>query len=217
MRQPNLNILRPWWRPDRVHHRGNLRRGWQYLRQVLLDRFGLVAGLSLLACALLWAAGEHSRHVAGLRVAETNRHVAAFHGAPVGEAWQRVADAWQAKRARQSALLRRIAPLSGVALQAELGNYRAFVIDTVVEHRLARDINTVIRFYRRLAACVRIGSCDARLAAGLFGGGAWSFRNQHYYYLLEEYEVDEIDSVIDVIAPRAAGHPIAGPTIIGPS
>jgi hypothetical protein len=217
MRQPNLNILRSWWRPDRVHRRDYLRHGWQYLRQVLLDRFGLVAGLLLLACALLWAAGEHSRHVAGLRVAETRRHIAAFDGAPVGGAWQRVADVWQAKRARQSALLRRIAPLSGAALQAELGNYRAFVIDTVVEHGLAGDIDTVIRFYRRLAACVRIGSCDARLAAGQFGSGAWSFRNQHYYYLLEEYEVDEIDSVIDVIAPRAAGHPIAGPTIIGPS
>jgi hypothetical protein len=217
MRQPNLNILRPWWRPDRVPRQGDLRHGWQYLRQVLLDRFALVAGLSLLACALLWAAGEHSRHVAGLRVAETNRHIAAFHGAPVGEAWQRVADAWQAKQARQSALLRRIAPLSGAALQAELGNYRAFVIDTVVEHGLARDIDTVIRFYRRLAACVRIGSCDARLAAGLFGSAAWSFRNQHYYWLLDEYEVDEIDSVIDVIAPRAAGHPVTGPTLIGPS
>ena len=217
MRQPNLNTLRPWWRPDRMHRRDSLRCGWPYLRQVLLDRFGLVAGLLLLAFALLWAAGEHSRHVAGLRVAETNRHIAAFHGVPVGEAWRRVADAWQAKQARQRPLLRRIAPLSGAALQAELGNYRAFVIDTVVEHGLAGDIDMLIQFYRRLAACVRIGSCDARLAAGQFGSGAWSFRNQHYYYLLEEYEVDEIDSVIDVIAPRAAGHPIAGPTIIGPS
>ena len=79
------------------------------------------------------------------------------------------------------------------------------MIDTVVEHGLAPDIDTVIRFYRRLAACIRIGSCDARLAAGLFGSAAWSFRNQHYYWLLEEYEVDEIDRVIDVIAPRGVG------------
>jgi hypothetical protein len=211
MRQPNLNILRPWWRPEGARREGGFGSRWQHRGQVLLDHFGLVAGLLLLACALLWAAGEHSRHVAGLRVAETNRHIAAFHGAPVGAAWQRVADAWQAKQAPQRALLRRIALLSGAPLQAELRNYRAFVIDTVVEHRLAQDIDTVIRFYRRLAACVRIGSCDARLAAGLFGSAAWSFRNQHYYWLLDEYEVDEIDSVIDVIAPRAPGSTAAGP------
>jgi hypothetical protein len=205
MRQPNLNILRPWWRADGARRDGGLRRRWQTLRQVLLDHFGLVAGLLLLVCALLWAVGEHGRHVVGLRVAETNRQIAAFHDAPVGDAWRRVADAWQARQAAQHPLLRRIASLSGAALQAELGNYRAFVIDTVVEHGLARDIDTVIRFYRRLAACVRIGSCDARLAAGRFGSAAWSFRDQHYYWLLEEYDVDEIDGVIDVIAPRAAG------------
>jgi len=209
MRQPNLNILRPWWRPEGACREGGFGSRWQHRRQVLLDHFGLVAGLLLLACALLWAAVEHSRHVAELRVAETNRHIAAFHDAPVGEAWQRVADAWQTRQAAQRALLRRLASVSGAALHAELRIYRAFVIDTVVEHRLARDIDTVIRFYRRLAACVRIGSCDARLAAGRFGSAAWSFRNQHYYWLLDEYEVDEIDAVIDVIAPRALGDVIA--------
>jgi hypothetical protein len=211
MRQPNLNILRPWWRADRRRRKGGLRHCWQHCRHTLLDHFGLVAGLLLLACALLWAVGEHGRHVAGLRLAETNRHIAAFHEAPVGEARQRVADAWQARQAARSALLRRIEPLSGAALQAELRNYRAFVIDTVVERNLAPDIDAVIRFYRRLAACVRIGSCDARLAAGRFGSAAWSFRNQHYYWLLEEYEVGEIDAVIDVIAPRPPGSAAAGP------
>jgi len=211
MRQPNLNILRPWWRPEGAHREGGFGDRWQHRRQVLLDHFGPVAGLLLLACALLWAVGEHGRHVAGLRLAETNRHIAAFHEAPVGEARQRVADAWQARQAAQSALLRRIGPLSGAALQAELRNYRAFVIDTVVERNLAPDIDAVIRFYRRLAACVRIGSCDARLAAGRFGSAAWSFRNQHYYWLLEEYEVGEIDAVIDVIAPRPPGSAAAGP------
>jgi hypothetical protein len=211
MRQPNLNILRPWWRPEGAHREGGFGDRWQHRRQVLLDHFGPVAGLLLLACALLWAVGEHGRHVAGLRLAETNRHIAAFHEAPVGEARQRVADAWQARQAARSALLRRIEPLSGAALQAELRNYRAFVIDTVVERNLAPDIDAVIRFYRRLAACVRIGSCDARLAAGRFGSAAWSFRNQHYYWLLEEYEVGEIDAVIDVIAPRPPGSAAAGP------
>jgi hypothetical protein len=137
-------------------------------------------------------------------VAETNRHIAAFQSPPVADAWRRLSGAWHAQQGRQGVLLRRIAALSGAPLQAELRNYRAFVLDTVVERELAQDIDTVIRFYRRLAACVRIGSCNASLTAGRFGSTAWSFRNQHYYYLREVYEVDEIDRVIDVIAPRVA-------------
>ena len=102
MRQPNLNILAPWWRSEGACREGGFGSRWQHRRQVLLDHFGLVAGLLLLVCALLWAAVEHSRHVAELRVAETNRHIAAFHEPPVGEAWQRVADAWQARQAAQT-------------------------------------------------------------------------------------------------------------------
>ena len=203
MRQPNMNILRPWWRPLKASS-GSIRAGWQHHPQMLLDDFGLVAGVLLLICAMLWAVGENSRQKADLRMAETNRYIAAFQGPPVADAWRRLRDVWHAQQGRQSALLRRIAKLSGAALQAELHNYRAFVIDVVVEHRLPRDINTMIRFYRRLASCIRIGSCDADLAAGLFGRNAWSFRNQHYYYLQDEYQVDEIDRVIEVIAPHMA-------------
>jgi hypothetical protein len=202
MRQPNMNLLRPWWRPLKVGSGGGRRARSQLCRQVLLDHFGLVAGLLLLICAMLWAAGEHSRQKAGLRAAETNRHIAAFQGAPVADAWRRLSAVWHAQQPRQEVLLARIAMLSGAPLQAELRNYRAFVIDTVAERGLAPDIDTVIRFYRRLAACIRIGSCDAGLAAGLFGSAAWSFRNQHYYFLQDEYEVEEIDHVIEVIAPR---------------
>ena len=68
MRQPNLNILRPWWRSEGACREGGFGSRWQHRRQVLLDHFGLVAGLLLLVCALLWAAVEHSRHVAELRV-----------------------------------------------------------------------------------------------------------------------------------------------------
>jgi hypothetical protein len=206
MRHPNMNILRTWWRPHKTRPGQGLRTRLQHQRQVLLDHFGLVAGLLLLVCAMLWAVGEYSRHRVELRAAETSRHVAAFHGPPLADAWRRLSGVWHAQQARQSVLLRRIAPLSGASLQAELRNYRAFVIDMVVEHGMAQDIDTVIRFYRRLAACIRIGSCDASLAAGLFGNAAWSFRNQHYYYLQEEYEVDEIDRVIDAIAPRGTEH-----------
>jgi hypothetical protein len=181
-----------------------LRDRWRHYQQILLDHFGVVAGVLLLSCAMIWAAGEHARQQAELRLAETSRHIAAFHAAPVGDAWRHLTGVWHAQRDRQSTQLRRMAPLSGPPLQAELGNYRAFVIDTVEENELAPDIATVVQFYHRLATCVRAGSCDATLAAGRFGSAAWSFRNQHYYYLQEEYELDEIDRVIDAIAPRAA-------------
>jgi hypothetical protein len=203
MRYPNLNILRPAWRSHKAPLAGMHGR-WQHQRQALLDHFGLVAGLLLVACAVLWAAGEHSRHKAELRAAETSRLVADFRSAAVAGAWQRLAGAWTAQRSRQEALLQRIATLSGAPLQRELRHYRAFVIDTIVEQDLAQDVDTTIQFYRRLAACLRIGACDASLTAGLFGNAAWSFRNQHYYYLLEEYDVHEIDRLIDTIAPRAA-------------
>lgn len=200
---PNLNVLRPAWRPRNAAPLAGL-HGWQHRRKLLLDHFGLVASLLLVAAAMLWAAGEHSRHKADLRAAETSRLIAAFQSAPVADAWQRLVDAWVAQQPRQAALLHRIASLSGEPLQAELRHYRAFVIDTVVEHDLAPEIATVVGFYQRLASCIRIGACDASVTAGLFGSAAWSFRNQHYYYLLEEYDVDEIDQVIDTLAPRAA-------------
>lgn len=200
-----MPILRPWWR---LHATGTSERleGWQLRRQTLLDHFAQVAGLLLLLCALLWAVEEHSRHKAALRGAETGRYIAAFQAPPVADAWRRLSETWHAQEARQRVLLRRIARLSGAPLHTELANYRAFVIETVAEHDLAPDIDTVIRFYRRLAVCIRIGSCDASLAAGRFGTAAWSFRNQHYYYLRDEYEVDEIDGIIDVIAPRMVEH-----------
>lgn len=201
MRYPNLNILRPAWRPKAPPLAG-LHDRWRSARKLLLDHFGVVAGLLLVASAILWAAGEHSRHMAVLRAAETSRLVAEFRSAPVADAWQRLVAAWTAQQPRQTALLRRIAALSGPPLHAELGHYRAFVLDTVAEQRLAPEIATVIGFQQRLAACVRIGACDAGVTAGLFGSAAWSFRNQHYYYLLEEYDVDEIDQVIDTVAPR---------------
>jgi hypothetical protein len=207
---PQLNIL-SWWRPHKAEAPGTDCVDRRPQRQSLSDHFGLVAGLLLLACAMLWALGEHSRHKAELRLAETSRHIAAFEGAPVADSWRHLSGVWQAQQARQRVLLQRIAALSGEALEAELYNYRAFVIDTVTEHDLAPDIATVIQFYRRLASCIRIGSCDADLAAGRFGSAAWSFRDQHYYYLQDEYQIDEIDRVIEEIAPGGARRTMTTP------
>jgi hypothetical protein len=198
-----LNILRPWWRWPRVGSGIDLRARWRHHRELLAEHFGLVAGVLLLSCATLWAAGEYTREKAELRTAETNRYMAEFRAAPVADAWRHLTRVWHAERVRQDALLERIAVLSGARLQAELRNYRAFVMDTVAEHRLARDVDTMLQFYRRLALCIGFGACDAGLAAGHFGTAARSFRNQHYYYLQEEYQVDEVDRTIEAIAPHA--------------
>jgi hypothetical protein len=199
----HLNILRPWW-PHKGGSSGGLAHRWRDHQQVLFDHFGVVAGALLLFCAMIWAAGEHALQQAEVRLAETTRHIAAFQAPPVGDAWRHLTGGWDAQRERQSVLLHRMAPLSGERLQEELRNYRAVVIDTGEEYELAPDIDTVVQFYQRLATCVSAGRCDRTLAAGRFGGAAWSFRNQHYYYLQEEYQTDEIDRVINAIAPRTA-------------
>lgn len=203
-----LSLFSFWWRSRTAQP--DLGARWHGGRAWLADNLGLVAGVLLLLCAALWAVAEHAGQKAVLRAAETNRYIAAFQDPPVADAWLHLTRTWQAERARQSALLERIAALSGNALARPLRHYRAFVIDTVADHRLARDIDTMLRFYRRLALCIRVGGCDPARAAGRFGSAAWSFRNQHYYYLLEVSRVDEIDRALDVIAPRedeAAGDP----------
>jgi hypothetical protein len=198
-----LTILRPWWRLQRTGLAIDLRGRWQQYRELLVEHFGLLAGVLLLSCAALWAAAEYAREKHELRTVETHRYMAEFRAAPVADAWRHLTRVWHAARVRQDALLGRIALLSGAPLQAELRNYRAFVIDTVAERRLARDVDTMLQFYRRLALCIRFGACDPALAAGHFGTAARSFRNQHYYYLQEEYQVDEVDRTIEAIAPRA--------------
>jgi len=205
-----LNVLRPWWRAHHTPSGGGSRERWQRNRQLVLDHFGVIAGVLLLFCAVIWAAGEHARQRSELRAAETERHITAFHSTPVGDAWRQLTGVWQAERARQSVLLDRIAPLSGPELQAALRNYRAFVIDTVEENELEDEIDTVVQFYARLATCVRTGNCDSERAGLLFGGAAWSFRNQHYYYLLQDARVGEVDRIINAIAPRATP-PAPGP------
>jgi hypothetical protein len=199
----HLNIVRPSWRLPRVGPGVDLRARWRHHRDRLVENFGLVAGVLLLSCATLWAAGEYAREKSELRTAETHRYIAEFRAAPVADAWRRLTQAWHAEQARQDALLQRIALHSGAGLEIELRHYRAFVIDTVTERRLARDVDTMLQFYRRLALCIRFGACDPALAAGHFGTAARSFRNQHYYHLQEEYQVDEVDRTIEAIAPGA--------------
>ena len=167
-----------------------------------LAQLGPVVGILILACAALWAVAEYAAFKAELRVAETNRYLAQFHEPPVADAWRRLSTTWQAEGDRQDALLQRLAGLSGAELSTGLRDYRWFVMATIADHRLERDIDTVLQFYRRLALCIRIGSCDQSAAAAQLGDTPWRFRNQHYFHLESEYAGENIEAELELISPR---------------
>lgn len=167
-----------------------------------LAQLGPLVGVLILACAGLWAVAEYVAFKAELRVAETNRYLAQFHEPPVADAWRRLSTTWQAEGNRQDVLLERLAGLSGAELSTGVRDYRWFVMATIADHRLERDIDTILQFYRRLALCIRIGSCDQAVAAAQLGDGIWRFRNQHYFHLESEYVGENIDADLELISPR---------------
>jgi hypothetical protein len=184
-------------------------RRWQALA---LAQLGPIVGILILVCGVLWATAEYAAFKSELRVAETNRHLAEFRQPPVADAWRRLSAAWEAEGDRQDALLRRLSGLSGTELGRGLRDYRWFVTSTIADRHLEQDIDTVLRFYRRLALCIRIGSCDPAAAAAQLGDTPWRFRNQHYFYLEAEYAGEDIESDLELISPRpqAAADRVAG-------
>jgi hypothetical protein len=161
----------------------------------LLPLFGILA----LLCAALWGIGQHAAQKSELRLAETERYVEQFQAPPVADAWQRLSATWQAELRRQNALLDRIAGRSGAPRDEALRAYQQFVLETVEEHRLQSEIATVLAFVKRLALCVRLGSCDSQVAAARLGDPLHRFRNQHYYYFALELPDEDLDRYIDEI------------------
>ena len=72
----------------------------------------------------------------------------------------------------------------------------------------------VHQFLIRLAVCVRMGSCDADVAAAQLGPALWTFRDQHRYYFAFEYSGVDLDQDIETIAPRPAGPKISPATLV---
>jgi len=149
-----------------------------------------------LLCAALWGIGQHAAQRAELRLAETERHLQQFQAPPVADAWQRLNGAWQVELDRQHALLARVAGLSGARREEALRAYQRFVLEVVEEHRLQPEIETVLGFVKRLALCVRLGSCDRQAAATRLGDTLHRFRNQHHYYLALELPEEQLDRYI---------------------
>jgi hypothetical protein len=179
-------------------------------REVALAHLLPLFGVLCLLCAALWGVGQHAAQRAELRLAETERHLQEFGTPPVADAWQRLNGTWQAERHRQHALLARIASLSGAPREEALRAYQNFVLEIVEEHRLQAEIETVLDFVKRLALCVRLGSCDRQVAAARVGDALRQFRNQHYYYFALERPEEQLDKYVDEIGASLDGAHLNG-------
>jgi hypothetical protein len=86
--------------------------------------------------------------------------------------------------------------------------YQRFVLEVVEEHRLQPEIETVLGFVKRLALCVRLGSCDRQTAATRLGDALRQFRNQHFYYFALELPEEQLDQYVHEIGAGLGGaHP----------
>jgi hypothetical protein len=171
----------------------------------LLPPLSALIGVLALLCAGLWTAGEYAEHRTELRLAETARYLDEFRSGPVAQAWARLRAAWRTEQGRQDALLARISSLAGRARARAVHEHQMFVLETIEEHGLQDEIEAVRQFLRRLAICVRIGSCDAAVAAAQLGPALWTFGDQHRYYFEFEYSGVLLEPDLETIAPRPIG------------
>jgi hypothetical protein len=171
-------------------------------RALLLPQIRLLVGALALLWGGLWTVGEYAEHRAELRLAETTRFLDQFRSGPVAEAWQRLGTAWRAEQDRQDALLARIPSLTGRDLARALHDHQMFVLETIEEYQLQDEIQVVHQFLIRLAGCVRMGSCDADVAAAQLGPALWRFRDQHRHYFAFEYSGVDLDDYVESVAPR---------------
>jgi hypothetical protein len=178
--------------------------GWWRGRATLQPRIPIVVGVLALLCGGLWTVEEYAEHRAELRLAETNRFLDQFRSGPVAAAWGRLRTAWRAEQARQDALLARIPALAGRDRARVLHDYQMFVLETIEEYQLQDEIEVVHQFLIRLATCVRMGSCDADVAAAQLGPALWRFRDQHRHYFAFEYSGVDLDDYVETTAPRVA-------------
>lgn len=171
-------------------------------RRRVLTHIGPIAAFLLLLCGVVWALGEYRDHRSALRDAETQRYIEQFRGDAVADAWARLEAAWRTEAARRDILLERLAVRSGPELAASLQDYRSLEFETVIEHDLAADIAIVLDYFKRLALCIRMRSCDRSTTTAWFGDRPWRFRDQHHLYLSEIYPDDDVEAYVQTIVPR---------------
>lgn len=148
------------------------------------------------AWIVLYAVNQYSAQKATTIAAETDRFVHEFRSEPVVSSWRRLSEVWQAELPRQRTLLTR----NGDADPMELTRrFRPFLMETIVEEGLQREIETVLAYFRRLALCVRMGSCDPHRIAANLGDLPQRFRNQHHLYLQETHPGEDVDRYFALI------------------
>jgi len=194
------------WRTSRLARPKVAPGAWsQRPPALLLPPISVLVCVLALLCGGLWTIGEYADYRAELRLAETNRFLDQFRSGPVAEAWERLRAAWWAEQDRQDALLARIPSVTGRDLARTLHDHQMFVLETIQEYQLQDDIEVVHQFLIRLAICVRMGSCDADVAAAQLGPALWTFRDQHRHYFAFEYSGVDLDDYVESIAPRPTG------------
>lgn len=174
---------------------------WWRRRAVLLPQIILVLGVLALVGGAFLAVGLYSRHSAELRLAETHRFLDQLRAGPVAAAWARVNAAWRTEAARQEALLAQLAAVRGPERLRVWRDHTLFVLETIEEYRLQRDIEVVRRFAIRIATCVRAGSCDRDTVAAQVGSRLWRFHLQHREYFRFEYSGIDLEPYLETIAP----------------
>jgi hypothetical protein len=143
---------------------------------VLLDLAPVLAILLVFALGLL-AIATYAEHRAAIRTAETERYLEQFEHGAVADAWQRLRKGPQVELAYE-----RLPALPGDP---------------------ATDIDTVLQYFKRLALCVRMGSCDAALTSARLGDLPWRFRERYYHALMEAYPDEAFDRYLAVVSPRS--------------
>jgi hypothetical protein len=180
---------------------------WRRRRAWLLPRIAILVGGLALSCGGLWTVDAYLQHRAELRLAETTRFLDQFRAGPVADAWAQLRLAWRAVQDRQDALLARIGAQTGRELARTLHEHHMLVLETIEEYQLQDDVEVVHRFLIRLATCVRMGSCDADVAAAQLGPALWTFRDQHRSHFAFEFSGVDLDAEVQAIAPRPPGSP----------
>lgn len=141
---------------------------------MLLDLAPALAILLVFALGLL-AIATYGERRAAIRIAETERYLEQFEHGAVAEAWQRLRKGPQVELAYD-----RLPALPGDP---------------------ATDIDTVLQYFKRLALCVRMGSCDAALTSARLRDLPWRFRERYYHVLAEAYPDEAFDRYLAAVSP----------------
>jgi hypothetical protein len=140
-----------------------------------------VLAILLVSALGFWALTAYAEHRASIRTAETERYLEQFEHGPVADAWQRLRQDWQAETG----------PRRPVSISSDL----------------ASDVDIVLQYFRRLALCMRMGSCDPALTSSQLGDLPRRFRERYDHILPEADLGGTFDQPLAAASPHSNGMP----------